>query len=155
VLAAVLGAGYLKVLDRHSDLWIAAFRGEMSAIGQIRGQYPTLPDGSVIYTFGYPGYQAPGVSIFSVHWDLNAALKLHYRNPDVGGYPVVQPSTVRCDPKGVVIDGGLVERRSTPYGRAILFDVPTARTVRVRNRSECRRNLPAYAPGPLQLQSTY
>ena len=155
VLAVVLGLGYLKVVDRHSDLWVNAFRGEMSAIGQIKGQYPTLPDGSVVYTFGYPGYQAPGVSIFSVSWDLNAALKLHYRKPDVGGYPVVQPSAVRCAEEGVVIDGGIVGRRSTPYGRAILFDVPSARTVRVRNLGECRRNLPAYVPGPTQLQSTY
>src|SRR5205085_6995565 len=43
VLAAVLGAGYVKVLERHSDLWVAAFHGEMAAIGQIKGAYPKLP----------------------------------------------------------------------------------------------------------------
>jgi hypothetical protein len=157
VLAAVLGAGYLKVLDRHSDLWVGAFRGEMAALGQIRGAYPKLPDGAVVHTFGYPGYQAPGVPVFAVSWDLRSALKLQYKDDSVGGYPVVAPAAVRCEPAGVVIAGGtaFAEPRTTPYGDAILFDVPTGRHAQPRDIGECRRSLPAFTPGPLELQVDY
>ena len=157
VLAAVLGVGYLKVLDRHSDLWVGAFRGQMSALGQIKSQYPELKDGSVVYTFGYPGYQAPGVPLFAVSWDLNAALKLQYRDGDVGGYPVVEPTTVRCESSGVVIAGGsaFAVPRSTAFGRAIFLDVPSGRTVRPLSLRDCRQRLPEFRPGPLQLQGTY
>ena len=157
VLAAVLGVGYLKVLDRHSDLWVGAFRGEMAAIGQIKTQYPKLPAESVVYTFGYPGYQTTGVPIFAAAWDLDGALKLQYRTAHVGGYPVVQPSAVRCESSGVVISGGpaFAIPRSTPFGRAILLDVPSGRHVRPRNNRECRRSLPSFIPGPPQLLTTY
>lgn len=157
VLAVVLGAGYLKVLDRHSDLWVGAFRGEMAAIGQIKHAYPKLPENAVVHTFGYPGYQAPGVPIFAVSWDLRYALKLQYDDVSVGGYPVVEPAGVHCDPTGVTLVGGpqFAEPRTTPYGDAILFDVPTGRHAQPRDVRECRRTLPSFRPGPASLQGDY
>ena len=156
VLAGLLGAGYLKVLDRHSDLWVGAFRGQLGALRLIKMQYPELPDDSTLLTFGYPGYQAPGVPIFAVSWDLNAALKLQYDNPSLSGYPIVAPTAVTCRPDGVLPAGGaIVGARPIPYGRAILFDVPTGRHDVPRSAAACRQALPAYTPGSPGLSVEY
>lgn len=155
-LGVLLGAGYVKVLDRHSDLWVGAFRGQMSALGMIKGQYPRLPDDSTVLTFNYPGYQAPGVPIFAVSWDLNAALKLQYDNPSLSGYPIVAPTTVRCERAGVLPEGGAITGAAPiPYGRAILFEVPTGRHDVPRDAAACRSVLPSYAPGAPTLSGTY
>lgn len=155
-ITVVLGGSYVKVLDRHSDLWVGAFRGEMGALGQIASQYPRLPSNSTLLTFGYPGYQAPGVPIFDVKWDLNSALKLQYDDPTVSGYPVVAPAKVRCSEKGVEAAGGAIAGLPLiPYGRAILFDVPTGRHVVPSNAARCKSMLPGFVPGPLELSTGY
>lgn len=156
VVAVILGAGYTKVLERHSDLWVGAFRGEMGALRQVAAQYPTMPSHSTVLTFGYPGYQAPGVPIFDLTWDLSSALKLHYDDPSVSGYPVVAPAHVRCTRKGVLAGGGAISGLPPiPYGRAILLDVRTGRHVAPTDAAGCRRALPGFVPGPLELSADY
>jgi hypothetical protein len=156
VLAVVLGAGYVKALDRHSDLWVGAFEGQMGALRNIKAQYPRVPDDSTLLTFGYPGYQAPGVPIFAVSWDLDNALKLQYHNNSLHGYPVVAPTAVQCTSGGVVVGGGAISGAPPiPYGRAILFDVPSGRHDVPRSARACRAAAPSYTPGSPGLSVTY
>jgi hypothetical protein len=155
-LGLVLGVAYAGVLDRHSQLWEDAFSAQLGALGQMKTHLPELADGSTVYMYGYPAYLAPGVPIFAVSWDLNNAIKIQYRQGDLAGYPVVAGATVRCDRAGVVIRGpGFEGTPPAPFGKAILFDVPSGRTVKPADVASCRRGLRGFAPGPTQLHGDY
>jgi hypothetical protein len=91
-----------------------------------------------------------------VSWDLEAALKLQYDNTSLSGYPVVAPTAVRCTPQGVAVGGGAISGAPTiPYGRAILFDVPSGRHDVPASARACRAVAPTYAPGSPGLSITY
>lgn len=155
-LALVLGVAYAGVLDRHSQLWEDAFNAQLGALGQMKTHLPELAEGSTVFMYGYPAYLAPGVPIFAVSWDLTSAIKIQYRQGDLAGYPVVAGATMRCDPAGVVIGGpGFDGTPPSPFGKAILFDVPSGRTVKPAGVASCRRGLRGFAPGPTQLHGDY
>ena len=156
VLAAVLGAAYLHVLDRHADHWVQAFRLQMGGLGQLRAALPDPPPGTVLLTAGYPAFQAPGVPVFSSSWDLNNAVRLQYDRPDLQAYPLIPGAALSCTARGVLITGaGFDGTPPAPYGKAVLFDLGTGRHVAPADRTSCARAVPAFPPGEYWVSDTY
>ncbi len=157
VLALLLGAAYVKVLERHSDIWNAAYRAEAAGIGEMRMQFPTLPAGSTVFVTDYPAYQTLGVPIFSSNWDVNGMIKLQYKTAALSAYPLIPGLSLSCSAHGVSLQGAGAGPSAivAPYGTARLLDVRTGAHSRPRDERECKAQSPSYPPGPLYLSSGY
>lgn len=155
-LAVALGVAYKSVIERHGDIWTTAFRAQMAGLGQMKTQFPTLPDGTTVYIAGYPAHQTLGVPIFSTTWDVNGAVKLQYRNPTLQAFPILPGTRFACSRGGVtmLIDGDEVGG-FVPYGSARFLDIPTGRHATPRDARECRRQAPRFQPGPFYLDYEY
>ncbi len=157
-LAIALGVAgsYTIVLNRHIDHWVTAFELEMGGIGQMRGQFPDLPDGSTVFASGYPAYQTLGVPVWATSWDLDGAIRLQYHNPTLRAYPVVEGIRISCEADGVKLLGAGYEGQAvTAYGKAVLLDLGTGRNAVPQVQSSCRTIAPAFVPGPLYLSYKY
>lgn len=155
VLACGLGATYLHVIDRHSEIWERAFEAQMAGLAQMKTLNPDLPDGSVLFVSGYPAYQTLGVPIFSTAWDVNGAIKVQYRNGRLAAYPVISGTRLVCTAAGVRLVGFATGEVEVAYGQARLFDVPSGRRAAPRSRAECERTAPTFVPGPFYLDLSY
>lgn len=154
-LAAVLGVGYFRVLDRHTDIWTAAFRAQMAGLGQMKTQFPTLPDGSTLFVSGYPNYQTLGVPIYSTTWDVDGATKMQYRNPTLRALPVFPDTHLVCERDGVRLTGAGYDMPPVAYGQARFLEVNSGRNATPLTQRACRRVAPTYVPGPLYLSYDY
>ena len=147
-----LGAGYVTVLDRHIGTWNTAFKTEMAALLTLRGAVQDPPPGSTIYTFGAPGFQAPGVPIFAASWDLNGAVKMQFQDGTLSAYPVLPQAKLECAPDAVrLVAAGFERAKRGVYGRAYLVDIPSGRVERPRDAQACARVIGQFAPGPFEL----
>lgn len=156
VLAIGLGFAYKGVVERHGDIWSTAFRAQMAGLGQMKSQFPTLPDGTTVYAAGYPAYQTLGVPIFSTTWDVNGAIKLQYQDGDLAAFPVLPDMRLVCRREGVTLMlGPDPVGGTTPYGSARFLDVPTGRNATPHNPRQCRRQAPRYSAGPFYLSYDY
>lgn len=156
-LGAVLGATYLDVVHRHVKIWNQAYKVEAAGLGQIRGHFRDLPQGTVLYVSGYPAYQTLGVPIFSSTWDLNGMVKMQYRDGSLTAYPVLDGMTVACAADGALLKGppGTPGGPPVAYSRVILFNAASGETARPRDAAQCRRVAPRFVPGPLYLSYEY
>jgi hypothetical protein len=155
-LGLVLGGTYISVLHRHTKIWEAAYRAERVGLGQIRGQFRTLPEGSVVYAAGYPTYQTLGVPIFAASWDVNGMIKLQYHDASLAAYPVIEGDTLTCTAGGVVFTGPSAGSPApTPYGKANFLNASTGQHDTPRSLAQCRRQVRDYVAGPLYLSYSY
>ena len=154
-LAGALGLAYKGVLERHSDIWIAAYNQQMGGLGALQAALPNLPDGTTVFISGHPAYLTLGVPIFSSSWDVNGAIKLYYDNPTLSAQPVLHGSTIECERAGVKLAGPGFPNGAVPYGTVRLFDVASGRVADPTSRRACQRVAPAFAPGPLYLSFDY
>lgn len=155
VLALVLGVTYMSVLDRHGDAWDAAYRAEAAGISRIKTTYPTLPDGTTLFTTNFPANQTLGVPIFSTTWDVDGLVKLEYRNGSLRAFPMLQGARFVCEAGGIRLTGPGEPDDVVPYGTARLLDVTSGGNANPRNRRECLAWTPSFAPGPTYLTTTY
>ena len=156
VLAAMLGAAYIHVVERHSDLWATAYRAELEGMDRIQSAYPSPPSGALIIASNYPAYQTLGVPIFSTDWDLSGMVKLRYGNGSLAAVPRTEQLDFSCLPRGIEIeDEGVATSISAEYGKAMLVDLQTGRRSVPRNQLECRRVEGEFPPGPMYLESGY
>jgi hypothetical protein len=154
-IAVALGVAYKSTLERHTDIWNMAFRAEMAGLGQMKSQFPTLPNGTTVFTSGYPAYQTLGVPIFSTTWDVNGAIKLQYKNPTLSAYPILPGTRLVCGPAGIGLTGPGYPAVTRPFGTVRFLDVGSGRTATPRDVRECRRAAPTFVPGPLYLFYLY
>lgn len=154
-LAVGVGVMYKAVIERHSDIWITAFRAQEAGLDQIRAQLPVPATGTTIFVAGYPANQTLGVPIFSSSWDLDGAVKLEYGSPDISAYPVLLDTRIVCGRDGVRLVGGTYAGAAVPFGRAALLNLATGLTSVPRNVRACRRSAPEMVPGPLYLSFAY
>jgi hypothetical protein len=148
--AAVIGIQYLSRLEDDKNEWNQAFRSQTAMLRQMKAGLADPPDGSTIFTFGWPGYQAPGVPIFASSWDLNGAVKVEWNDATLSGYPILESTTLRCGTAGITIVGqGYESMNPAAYGRAYLFDVRSGRVAKPASRKQCEAATPRFLPGPL------
>ncbi len=151
----LLGAAYIRVLERHIRIWNTAFRAEMAGIGEMRMQLPKLPHGATVFTSDYPASQTLGVPIFSTDWDVNGMIKLQYRDGTLSAYPVLPGLRLVCGTAGVGLQGPGAPTASALYGTVWFLNIHTGQHVRPGSKHECEMVAGNYTPGPLYLSLTY
>jgi hypothetical protein len=138
-LCLLIGAGYVvKVADDEGGWQRSA---ELQA--QVLRALPD-PGGRVtFYTFGVPTFAAPGVPVFSLPFDLKAALRLKYGTHRLAAYPLSSKTVIHCTADALYPTGGTYSRiHGARYGEAAFVDVPRRRVMPIRSRAECLRLRP-------------
>jgi hypothetical protein len=135
-LCVLIGAGYvLKVADDQSG-WQRSARLQ----AQVLRVLPDPGGQATFYTFHQPTFAAPGVPVFSLPFDLKAALRLKYGTHRLSAYPMAAGTVIHCAPDLVYPTGGTYSRlHGARYGAALFVDVPRRRVMPVRSRAECLR----------------
>lgn len=151
--AIVLGASYVHTLDRHIGLWEDSNTLQHQAISQIKKTYPTMPDGTTLFTSGFPAYFTLGVPIFSATWDEYGMIRLEYENDTLAAYPMLEGMSVHCGPEGVSLSGPGAPPVTAPYGKAKLLDLGNGDHAAPASRGQCEAVAGSYVPGPLYLSS--
>jgi hypothetical protein len=159
-VAAFLGLGYCYGVRGDIILWDRAAAAQNVVLDSVARALPPRPHpGTTIYTAGEAATVAPGISIFSVPWDLNYALKLRWHDVTLRGFPLVGTAGIECGQAGVravappnpvgVIPGGYDASTSSGYGHAVVVSVPTARALPINDRSTCERIRASVVAGPI------
>jgi hypothetical protein len=148
--AVLIGAGYVVMVERDVGRWDRAADLQRPVLSALRA-LPRVPRGTTIFTFRYPGQVAPEIYIFAKVYDLDGAAKIVLDDGSVKAYPIIEPTRISCGEKKVIPHGvHFGPNTSTPYGRALFLDIPTARPVWIRDRSSCRRAIRRLVPGRAQ-----
>jgi hypothetical protein len=135
-LCALIGVGYVvKVADDEGGWQRSA---DLQA--QVLRALPDPGGRATFYTFGVRTFAAPGVPVFSLPFDLKAALRLKYGTHRLAAYPVASDTVIHCAPDLVYPTGGTFGRvHGAPYGEAYFVDVPRRRVIPIRTRAACLR----------------
>ena len=136
-LSLAIGVGYVvKVADDERG-W------QDSRIVQERvlnALPPSPAAGPTFYTFHAQTFIAPGVPVFSLPFDLKAAVRLEYDDASLAAYPIPDDGGIECGNKGLHPTGGTYGPAQTEeYGSAIFVDVPTHRATTIASRADCLR----------------
>jgi hypothetical protein len=138
-LCVVIGAGWVvKVADDQSG-WQRSARLQ----AQVLSALPDPGGPATFYTFGEPTFAAPGVPVFSLPFDLKAALRLKFHTHRLAAYPLAHGTAIHCTADLVYPTGGTYSRiHGARYGEAYFVDVPTRRVIPIRSRADCLRVRP-------------
>lgn len=162
-LGAVLGGLYLIVIHRHIGIWNSAYQQEKTAMEKIRQTYPTLPDGTTIYTTEYAAYEALGVPILSASWDLDGMVKLEYENGTLAAFPLLTGYHFSCGKDGLAVLGppaegapnGELMAETKAYDSIRVLSFGEERAFRPTNQAQCKRQVEGLEPGPFVEQYGY
>lgn len=154
-LGLALGAAYVHVVERHSDIWNTAYQAERQGMDRIKGAFPTLPPESTVIASGYPAYQTLGVPIFAATWDLNGMIKLDYHDGSLSAYPITPGLRLVCQADGVGMSGTEEIPPVAPYGKVRLVDLQSGSHSAPRSRRQCRAVADRYVAGPSYLSYAY
>ncbi|HET6997962.1 MAG TPA: hypothetical protein VFI03_05170 [Solirubrobacterales bacterium] len=154
-LALVLGAAYIHVLKRHSDVWNAAYSYETAALEKIKATYPTLPPETLVVTSDYPANLSLGVPVFTADWDLNGALRLEYDDYSMRGLPLIEGSSLVCEADGLAMEGAVTTPETIPWDKVRLLNLADGHHTSPRSRAECEAAAPRFHPGPTAILGSY
>jgi hypothetical protein len=149
--AAAVALAFVYAVDERDEqrAWARAASASGAVLDAIVAIEPTPPPGSTIYTFGHPGNERAGVSIFGASWDLKGATQLRLGDPTINAYPVLEGSTMRCLQDRVEPTGGwFAPIHGASYGTAYLVDVAKGLKERLDSQEQCESAISAYTPGP-------
>jgi len=147
LLAVLLGAAYVRVLERHIRVWDRAFHSEAVGLNEMQAQLPHLVPGTTVFTSSYPAYQALGVPIFSSSWDVDGMIKLRYKDGSLSAYPILTGLTLACRANGVGLQGVGAPGVTARYGAVRFLNVSSGEHARPYNERECRAVAGRYVPG--------
>ena len=138
-LCIVIGVGYVVKVANDEGGWQRSADLQAEVLR-------TLPDPGgrmTFYTFGVPTFAAPGVPVFSLPFDLKAAVRLKYGTHRLAAYPLSSTTVIHCEAASLYPSGGTYGRvHGAPYGKAIFVDVPRRRLLRIGSRADCLRLRP-------------
>ena len=141
-LAALLliGAGYVVRVWDDQEGWQRSATEQERVLAAVRTGLPAPPRGATIYTFGAPSFAAPGVPVFSLAFDLRAAVRLQYDDESLSAYPVRGLDVIRCGADGLEPVGGTYSAvHGARYGEAWFVNVPRRAATRIESAAQCRR----------------
>jgi hypothetical protein len=134
VLCGLIGVGYVVKVIEDRGGWERS--ADLQA--QVLAAVPRGAPGTTFYTFGAPTFAAPGVPVFSLPFDLKAAVRLRFDDASLAAYPLAARSGIVCGKLGLYPTGGSYGPvHGERYGSAVLVDVPHRRAIPIRNRAEC------------------
>jgi hypothetical protein len=133
VLAAIF-IGYVVQVRDDQDGWRRAAAEQERVLQTI----PRPPRGATVYTFNAPSFAAPGVPVFSLPFDLRAAVRLKFDDASLKAYPIRGLDVIRCDATRLYPVGGTYGPvHGARYGEALFVSVPRSRAFRVVSRAQC------------------
>ena len=147
-MIAVIAIGYLRWLYDDQRTWRSAARAQQVELASIDRKLPhSLPAGSSIVTFGYPGEFMPGVPIFHATWDLAGALQRQRGDSSLQAYPLFENAQPECGQAGfkAVFRNETFGQRQLSYGK-LFFLSPQAIT-QVADRRTCQQALHHFRAG--------
>lgn len=138
-VCTLIGAGYVvKVADDESG-WQRSARLQ----AQVLSALPDPGGSATFYTFDAPTFAAPGVPVFSLPFDLKAAVRLKYHTHRLSAYPMLGGTVIHCTADLIYPTGGTYSRiHGARYGEAFFVDVPKRRVIPIRSRADCLRSRP-------------
>jgi hypothetical protein len=140
LLCALIGAGYVVDVARDERGWQRSERIQEQVLAAVRTSVPDPPPRTTIYTFGAPTFAAPGVPVFSLPFDLKAAVRLRYDDASIQAYPVAGDTVINCTAASLYPSGGTYGPvHGATYGSAVFVDVPAKRSVAIGSRAACLR----------------
>lgn len=140
VALAVFGASLLSL--RLADYWVRASREAGAIVTTLTRTFPRLPPGSTLILDGFCRYVGPAV-VFDASWDLQGALRLAYRDPDMLADVVSPDVKVAEDGVHTVVYGA---ETIYPYRRLLVFNFRHGVGVALPNAEEARRYFDRYNP---------
>jgi hypothetical protein len=149
VASSLLALGFANRVRADIGRWDRAANAQDAFLVAFKKTLPRPPSGSTIFSFGYPGSEAPGIPIFTHDWDLNGALRLTFDDPSLSGLPIYEPGTVACNRAWAYPTDFGIEYGS-PYRRAMFVDVVRRRAVRIDSQESCVSQLERFVPGPAE-----
>lgn len=155
LLAVLLGAAYVRVLERHIRVWDAAFHSEAVGLDEMKAQLPHLAPGTTVFTSSYPAYQALGVPIFSSSWDVDGMIKLWYKDGSLSAYPILKGLTIACRANGAGLQGVGAPSVTARYGAVRFLNVSSGEHARPYNERKCQAEAGRYVPGPQYVSINY
>lgn len=134
VVCLAIGVGYVvQVIDDRGG-WERSAREQERVLSSI----PRPPPRTTVYTFRAPTFAAPGVPVFSLPFDLKAAVRLRFDNPSLAAYPIPARGGIVCGLYTLYPTGGTYgPDESAGYGATWFVDVPRERVVPITSRAEC------------------
>jgi hypothetical protein len=137
LLLLLIGAGYVVHVADDQKGW------QDSKVVQdriLRALPHEAPAGTTFYTFKGATFSAPGVPIFSLPFDLKAAVRLKYDDVSLAAYPIPDDGGIECGTLGLHPTGGTYGPGQTEeYGHAVFVDVKTRAATTIRSRADCLR----------------
>jgi hypothetical protein len=138
-LCLVIGAGYVVKVAGDEGGWQRS--ADLQA--QVLRVLPDPGGRATFYTFGAPTFAAPGVPVFSLPFDLKAALRVKYGTHRLAAYPLSRTTVIHCEAGSLYPTGGTYSRvHGATYGEAFFVDVPARRVIPIRSRAGCLRERP-------------
>lgn len=139
VAVLALAAGWTVRTERDVRAWDRSAAAQDRVLDAVARALPDPPEGTTVYTFGERTYEAPGVPIFSVSWDLKAAVRLRLDRPHVLAYALSSGTELECGARRVTPrNSSYGPRESAGYRRAFAVDVPAARAIAIDSPRACR-----------------
>lgn len=146
VVSLAIALGYLGRLEEDKAEWERSATLQERVLGAVTASSAEAPSGTTIYTFGEDLYAAPGVPVFAVIHDLNAAVKLTLDDGTLSAFPTDPAGRFVCGPGSMrPVDpvGGRTMQSS--YGHALFLDVTSGRSATIVSREQCRRQSARFA----------
>ena len=138
IVCAAIGAGYVVKVAHDERDWQNAAAEQARVLDVVKRTVPNPAAGTTIYTFGAPSFSAPNVPVFSLPFDLKAAVRLAYDDEQLAAYPIRGLDVIRCDPGFLYPQGGTYGRvHGANYGSAVFVDVKRRRAIPIGNRAAC------------------
>ncbi|MGA2162959.1 MAG: hypothetical protein ABSH36_00645 [Solirubrobacteraceae bacterium] len=103
LITVVIGAGYVRQIDTDEAAWHQSTVLQHMILTTLRTHIAPPPRGTSVITLDAPTETAPGVTVFSVSWDLNSAVQLLWNDPTLKAYPMAPGLQITCKPTQLLV----------------------------------------------------
>ncbi len=116
LVTVAIGVGYVRQIDTDEQAWHQSSVLQHMILTALRTHVSPPPRGTSVITLDAPIETAPGVTVFSVAWDLNSAVQLLWSDPTLKAYPMAPGLQITCKPTQLLVGiAGSPPRWQTTY----------------------------------------
>ena len=134
VACLAIGIGYMVQVADDRGAWERSAGAQQRVLASI----PRPPPRTTVYTFRAPTFAAPGIPVFSLPFDLKAAVRLRFDNPSLAAYPIPGRGRIVCGRYTLYPTGGTYSKaHGAAYGSAWFVDVAAEKAIPIASRADC------------------
>jgi len=132
---------YVDQLRTDAKRYQRAYTTGAAALATMQESVPKPPAGAMVWTFGQPIEQVPGIPVFGNTWDMTSSVQLMWRDSTIYSVPAYPDLQFDCGSGMVGPAGDLLEEGPyrVRYGKAYFVNTVTGAYAVPRNRPECLR----------------